>query len=119
LADNDDAFRIIRDLAKANKHAELTKGRPMVISSVQALSEPAPNYQGRFGDARGTGETQVIIQFVVTDPVTGKEIPVTSHLEPILREAYEKVTWALSMLDQRLERERREYDWHKANEQRG
>lgn len=116
LADDCSAFRIIRDLAKANKHAELTRGSPLVSSSDQAASKPMGFGQGRFGVGRYGGVPQMMIRLNSLDPVAGEQETEEVYLEHALREAYETASWALSMLDRDLERERRGYDWHVATE---
>jgi hypothetical protein len=114
-----DAFRIIRDLEKANKHAKLVRGKPLVSSSDQVISKPKGYGRGRYGRERFGGIPQMVIQLdsFITDPKTGKERADEVSFEHVLREAYVAVTGLLRLLDERLGRESREYNWHVANEQ--
>jgi hypothetical protein len=113
------AFRIVRDLAKANKHAALIKHAPLVSSSDQAISKPMGYGLGRYGKGRYGGVPQMMIQLnpVSKNPTTGKEEPEEVYFEHVLREAYCVVIDILGVLDQRLERKPREYNWHTTNEQ--
>ncbi|MDX8462368.1 hypothetical protein [Mesorhizobium humile] len=115
IADGCDAFRLIRDLAKANKHAELVKHKPLVSSSDQAISKPMGYGLGRYGKGRFGGVPQMMIR--LNAPTTGKEEPEEVYFEHVLHEAYCVVTDLLGVLDRRRGREPREYAWHTANEQ--
>jgi hypothetical protein len=119
IAGESGAYRIIRDLAKANKHAELIKHAPLVSSSDQAISKPTGYGVGRYGIGRFGGVCQMMIQLntIRKNPATGKEEREEIYFEHVLHEAYSMVTDILGVLDQRLGREPREYKWHTANEQ--
>ena len=61
LADIHDDFRLLRDIAKAQKHVRLTQGTP-VITAAEQISTRAVGYgEGPFGHRRYGGPPQVVI----------------------------------------------------------
>lgn len=94
IAENCTGFRIVRDVAKTNKHALLTIGQPLVGRSDQTVSKPRGFGLGRFGEGRFDGIDQVVVQLV-----SGEEI----YLEHQILEAHDTLTTLLDLLDQYLE----------------
>lgn len=94
IAENCSGFQIIRDVAKANKHALLTLGQPLVERSDQTMSKPKGFGLGRFGEGRFGGVDQVVVQLV-----SGEEI----YLEHQILEAHDTLIALVDLLDQYLE----------------
>lgn len=57
------SFRIVRDLAKALKHVELGRGKPLVESADQLRLEEMRYGQGGYGEGPYGGGEQVVVQF--------------------------------------------------------
>jgi hypothetical protein len=93
IAGNCTGFRIILDVAKANKHAVLTKGQPMVKRSDQIVSQSKGYGIGRFGEGRFGGVDQVIVKFD-----DGEEI----YLEHQILEAHDTLLNLVDLLEKRL-----------------
>lgn len=93
IAENYSGFLIIRDVAKANKHALLTLGQPLVDRSDQIRSIPKGATLGRYGDARPEGVDQVIVQCA-----DGENI----YLEHAILEAHEILNDFLDLLESYL-----------------
>src|SRR5262249_28608625 len=55
------AFRLLRDIAKANKHVHLTRGDPQVTSEAQVKIRPIGYGVGGFGCGRFGGPPQVVV----------------------------------------------------------
>jgi len=90
IAEDCTAFRIIRDVAKANKHAVLTRGNPEIKRSDQIVSKPTAYGLGRFGEGRYGGVDQVMVQYD-----DGKEI----YLESQLRDAHATLLGLIEKLE--------------------
>ncbi|MEW9921449.1 hypothetical protein AB2B41_17710 [Marimonas sp. MJW-29] len=93
IAENCTGFRIILDVAKANKHAVLTRGKPMVERTDQIVSQSKGYGLGRFGEGRFGGVDQVIVRFD-----DGEEI----YLEHQILEAHHTLLNLLDLLEKRL-----------------
>lgn len=93
IAEDCTGFRIILDVAKANKHATLTRGQPIIKGSDQVVSEPKGYGLGRFGEGRFGGVNQVIVKLD-----DGEEI----YLEHQILEAHDTLLNLVSLLEQRL-----------------
>lgn len=61
LAKQHAEFQILRDLAKANKHAKLTRHSPSVQDSGQVTSAAKGYGAGRYGEGRFGGVNQVFV----------------------------------------------------------
>ncbi len=90
IAQNCHAFSIIRDVAKANKHAILIQWNPEVKRSDQIVSKAIGYGRGEFGRGRYGGETQVMVQ--LND---GREI----HLESRLHDAHATLLGLIEILE--------------------
>ena len=106
LAQENEAFRIVRDLAKANRHAKLIRGQPLVTSANDVVSRPSHARIGRFGPPMKEGETQIFVEVVIDQTITSRPF------DSLIREAYEAVVHQLSLLDRRIGRTPQDYDWH-------
>ncbi|WP_264213223.1 hypothetical protein [Leisingera thetidis] len=93
IAENCTGFGIILDVAKANKHAVLTRGTPIVKRSDQIVSQSKGFGLGRFGEGRFGGVDQIIVKFG-----GGEEI----YLEHQLLEAHSTLLNLVDLLEQRL-----------------
>ncbi|AXI47898.1 hypothetical protein C1J03_18930 [Sulfitobacter sp. SK012] len=62
LSDNCSEFCILRDLAKANKHARLTRHRPQVANSGQANVKSKGYGQDGYGEGRYGGPPQIFVE---------------------------------------------------------
>ncbi|WP_395173261.1 hypothetical protein [Roseibium alexandrii] len=93
IAENCTGFRFIFDVAKANKHAVLTRGKPTVKRADQVESKPKGFGLGRFGEGRSGGVHQVIIRFD-----DGEEV----YLEHQILEAHDTLLNLVDLLEQRL-----------------
>jgi hypothetical protein len=60
LARKDTAFRLLRDVAKANKHVRLDRGTPTVVSADQVSSRTIGYGEGDYGRGRYSA-AQVIV----------------------------------------------------------
>lgn len=94
IAEDCTGFRIIRDVAKANKHAILTIGQPLVKRSDQSLTKSKDYGLGRYGEGRFGGVDQVVVQLG-----TGEEI----YLEHQILEAHNTLNDLLDLLDRYLQ----------------
>lgn len=94
IAEDCTGFKVIRDVAKANKHALLTTGQPLVKRSDQTVSKSKGYGLGRFGKGRCGGVDQVMVQLL-----SGEEI----YLEHQILEAHDTLTKLLNLMDQYLE----------------
>jgi hypothetical protein len=93
IAEDCNGFRIVFDVAKANKHAVLTRGKPTVKRSDQVVSKPKGFGLGRFGQGRIGGVHQVIIRFDDAEEV---------YLEHQILEAHDTLLNLVDLLEQRL-----------------
>lgn len=93
IAESCSGFRVIRDVAKANKHAVLTRGNPKVKRSEQIVSQSKGFGLGPFGEGRFGGVSQIIIKLD-----GGEEI----YLEHQILEAHEMLLNLIDLLEQRL-----------------
>jgi len=91
-------FQIIRDVAKANKHALLTLGQPLVKRSDQTVSKAKGYGLGRFGEGRYGGVDQVVVQIFRNEKIH-EEI----YLEHQILEAHDTLNGFLDLLDRYLE----------------
>ncbi len=62
LAGKDPNFRLLRDIAKAQKHVVLNRGNPQVTEASQLTSRPTGWGHGRFGQGRFGGPPQVVVE---------------------------------------------------------
>ena len=62
LADSSDEFSVIRDLAKANKHARLTRHRPRVSNSGQTSAKSKGWGEAKWGEARWGSPPQIFVE---------------------------------------------------------
>lgn len=62
LANNSNEFSIIRDLAKANKHARLTRHRPRVTNSGQTSAKSKGWGEGKWGEGRWGSPPQIFVE---------------------------------------------------------
>lgn len=79
LARRDPSFSLLRDVAKAQKHVELTQGKPAVSAADQVKSQPQKWGEMKWGEFRW-GASQVVIA------ITAGEY---EYVETIIREALE------------------------------
>jgi len=86
--------QIIFDVAKANKHAALTRGKPLIKKSDQTVSKSKGYGLGRFGEGRYGGVEQVLVQLD-----NGEEI----YLEHQILEAHATLMNLVDLLDRYLE----------------
>ncbi|MGZ8285680.1 MAG: hypothetical protein ACXW27_04375 [Allosphingosinicella sp.] len=61
LANRDEMFRLLRDIAKAQKHVHLTRHNPLVTQASQVASKPVGWGEGGFGQGRYGGPIQVVV----------------------------------------------------------
>lgn len=61
LAERDPDFRMVRDIAKAQKHVHLTKHNPQVTKASQVTSRPIGYGQGGYGQGRFGGPKQIVV----------------------------------------------------------
>ena len=61
LADLNSDFALLRDIAKAQKHVRLTRGKPQVTSANQVQSRPVGYGEGDFGHGRYGGLPQIVV----------------------------------------------------------
>ena len=97
VAEDCDSFGIVRDVAKANKHAVLTRGTPKVRRSEQIRSQSMPYGLGRFGEGRNGGVRQVIVRLNEGE---------TLYLEHIVADAHERLMSLVELLNDRLAQDR-------------
>ena len=62
LAAADPDFKLTFEVAKANKHVQLTQGRPSVANASQIAAKSVGFGEGRWGDVRWDGPLQVFIE---------------------------------------------------------
>lgn len=93
IAGSCSGFEIVRDVAKANKHAILTRGNPMVNRSEQIVSQSKGYGLGRFGEGRSGGARQIIVKLD-----GGEEI----YLEHQMLEAHDTLLNLIDLLERRL-----------------
>ncbi|MDP5217798.1 hypothetical protein Q5Y75_11255 [Ruegeria sp. 2205SS24-7] len=93
IAENCTGFRIILDVAKANKHAILTRGKPLINRSDQIVSKPKRFGLGSYGEGRYGGVDQVVVQIEI-----GEEV----YLDHQLLEAHDTLSNLVALLKQRL-----------------
>jgi hypothetical protein len=79
LAQMNRSFKILRDIAKAQKHVRLTRGRPSIGHAEQVRSNPRPYGTGGYGTGRYGGSAQVSVD------VDGKQV----FVEGVIKEALE------------------------------
>ena len=91
IAEDCPSFGIILDVAKANKHAVLTRGEPQVKRSDQTVSKSSGFGLGPFGKGRYGGVDQVMVQFD-----GGEEI----YLEHKILEAHAMLLTLVDLLGQ-------------------
>lgn len=97
IAEDCESFGIIRDVAKANKHAALTRGTPRVRQSEQVRSQSMPYGLGRFGEGRNGGVRQIIVRLNDGE---------TLYLEHIIAEAHDWLMSLVELLNERLAHDR-------------
>lgn len=95
IAENCPGFRVVRDVAKANKHAILTMGKPLVDRSNQISSTPKAAAFGPLGEARPHGSDQIIVK-----TTRGEEI----YLEHQILEAHETLNDFLDLIETYLDK---------------
>ena len=61
LANRDQNFRLLRDVAKAQKHARLVDGAPLLRKSEQVSSRSIAYGEGTYGRGRYGGPKQIIV----------------------------------------------------------
>jgi hypothetical protein len=61
LAGANNDFLLLRDIAKAQKHVELTRGTPVIGSATQISARPVGWGKGPYGHGRWGGVPQVVI----------------------------------------------------------
>ena len=93
IAEDCTGFQIILDVAKANKHAVLNRGAPLVKRSDQTVSKPIGYGLGRFGEGRYGGVDQVMVQLA-----GGEEI----YLEHQILQAHDTLMSLVDLMDQRI-----------------
>ena len=62
LAQADPDFRLLRDIAKAQKHVILDRGKPTVSSAHQVSERPLGYGQGRWGEGTWGGTPQIVVE---------------------------------------------------------
>jgi hypothetical protein len=62
LASDNSDFRLIRDIAKAQKHVELNQGKPLVSSAKQVESKSLGYSRGGYGEGGYSGSPQVVVK---------------------------------------------------------
>jgi hypothetical protein len=63
LAQQSDEFRLLRDAAKALKHAKLERGAPLVSGSDQVGIRPVGYGAGGYGEGPYGGRSQMVIEY--------------------------------------------------------
>ena len=61
LASQNHDFRLLRDIAKAQKHVRLTKGVPQVVRAEQVSARPIGYGEGQYGAGRYGGPPQLVV----------------------------------------------------------
>jgi hypothetical protein len=61
LAGRSSDFRLLRDIAKAQKHVELDRGKPEVTTSAQVTARSIGYGEARWGEGRWDGPPQVVV----------------------------------------------------------
>lgn len=61
LAQQDEAFRLLRDIAKAQKHVHLTRGTPQVTKASQVEPQRLGYDQARYDEGRYDSPSQVVV----------------------------------------------------------
>lgn len=87
-------FKIIRDVAKANKHAILTRGEPQVKKSSQIISKSIGYGEGSYGAGRYSSVVQIMAQ--LND---GKVV----FLESELKAAHKTLVNLVELLEAKLQ----------------
>ena len=93
IAETCSAFHIVFLVAKANKHAILTRGKPLINRSDQTVSKPKGFGLGGFGEGRFGGVDQVMVQLD-----SGKEF----YLEREILKAHGTLMNLIDLLDRHL-----------------
>ncbi|MGJ8604617.1 MAG: hypothetical protein ACSHXH_10870 [Marivita sp.] len=93
LAENCTGFGLVLDVAKANKHAVLTRGAPTVKRSDQVVSKSRGYGLGRYGQGRFGGVRQIMICFQ-----GGEEV----YLEHQILEAHQSLSELIELLEKRI-----------------
>ena len=94
LASRSEDFRLLRDVAKAIKHVNLTKFTPLIAEANQ-LSVSAVGYgEGAFGEGRFGGPPQVVVRSDGNDRIVFMESLVEDCLS-ILEAELEKITYEM------------------------
>ena len=62
LAARSPEFRLVRDIAKAQKHVHLKKMTPLLSRSDQVVAQPIGFGEGRYGEGRFGGPEQVVVK---------------------------------------------------------
>lgn len=68
LANRNKDFRLLRDVAKAQKHVRLLRHNPIVTNANQITSRPIGFGEGGFGEGRFGGVAQVVVDFDSNSP---------------------------------------------------
>lgn len=79
LASRSQPFRLLRDIAKAQKHVHLTRGSPTISSASQISARFIGFGEGRFGQGRFGGVKQVVVD-ITSDEFAYVEEVVDSSL---------------------------------------
>ena len=61
LSERSSDFRLLRDIAKAQKHVHLERGKPEVTKAAQVVARPLGFGEGGFGQGRFGGPPQVVV----------------------------------------------------------
>jgi hypothetical protein len=78
LAQSNRSFRILRDIAKAQKHVSLKRGEPIIDHAREVRSKRRPYGTGAYGTGRYSGSAQVSVD------VDGKRVFVADVIEEAL-----------------------------------
>jgi hypothetical protein len=79
LAKGDNAYELLRDIAKTQKHVRLTRGKPKVQTAEQVTSRRIGWGEGGYGEGRYGGVEQVVVD-ISADEFVYVETIVTSAL---------------------------------------
>lgn len=61
LSERSSDFRLLRDIAKAQKHVHLERGKPEATKAAQVVARPLGFGEGGFGQGRFGGPPQVVV----------------------------------------------------------
>ncbi len=74
IAKRNREFRVLRDVAKANKHAFLTQHQPIVNGSADTQLEARPFGMGAYGEGRFGGVPEVVIKTLEENTYLAEEL---------------------------------------------